>query len=93
MAEDQDLNEFDPRGLIRDGYVIEGISPAECRSIFLDWAIGVPVGKDARAAISALLSAYGADAPDHPMTIVLRDGLAEAPTAKRRGGRKGRLSD
>ncbi|WGH80423.1 hypothetical protein [Jannaschia ovalis] len=73
----------DPKGLIREAYRIEGISPAECRSIFLDWALSV---EDARAAIPRLLQGR----PEHPMTDVLREGLAEVPQG-RRGGRAARL--
>lgn len=86
-------DEMDPRGLIRDSYVIEGISAGECRSIFLDWAIGVPLGVEARAYVQALLDRYGAAYPDHPMTAVLREGLGEGPGARRRGGRRARRAD
>jgi hypothetical protein len=81
---------LDPKGVIRESYRIDGISEPECRSIFLDWAIGVPVGTDPRDQIRALLALYGEGAPDHPMTRVLTAGL-EAPTQTgRRGGRRGR---
>ncbi|MEM7487876.1 MAG: hypothetical protein AAF390_02000 [Pseudomonadota bacterium] len=78
----------DPKGLIRDAYEIEGISKPECRSIFLDWALSIdgPPGP----AISRLLEVHGEDG--HPMTDVLREGLADAPAARRRGGRRARLS-
>lgn len=82
--------ELDPKGLIRESYRIDGITEPECRSIFLDWAISVPAGTDARALIPGLLAHYGEAAPDHPMTTVLRDGLAEAGKTGRRGGRRGR---
>ena len=82
---------IDPRGLIREAYVIEGIGEAECRSIFLDWAIGVPSGEDARAHIATLLDRYGTGEPDHPMTRVLRDGLGQWDRTGRRGGRRGRI--
>ncbi|NRA99031.1 MAG: hypothetical protein HRU32_04275 [Rhodobacteraceae bacterium] len=87
-----DLQTLDPRGLIKDSYAIDGISEPECRSIFLDWAIAVPVGQDARPQIRALLDHYAEHAPDHPMTRVLGQGLADAPVAQRRGGRKARVS-
>jgi hypothetical protein len=86
----QDAAEIDPKGLIRESYRMEGIGLAECRSIFLDWAISVPAGVEARALIPALLEHYGA-APDHPMTQVLREGLPDAPPPARRGGRRGRF--
>ena len=86
-----DLAELDPKGLIRESYRIDGIGLPECRSIFLDWAMSVPAGAEARALIPGLLSAYAGDAPDHPMTQVLRDGLAApAPASGRRGGARAR---
>ena len=89
MNETQSL---DPRGLIQDAYHIEGISLPECRSIFFDWALGLPVGIDEGAAAGVLLAAHGAEAPDHPMTAVLREALAGAAApAGRRGGRRGRI--
>lgn len=80
----------DPKGLIRESYRIEGIGAPECRSIFLDWAISVPVGEDACARIGALLKRYGSDFPDHPMTAVLREALTPSDTRGRRGGARGR---
>lgn len=80
----------DPRGLIRESYRIEGIGAAECRSIFLDWAISVPEGADAPAQIRALLGRYEAEHARHPMTQVLRDALAPAARPGRRGGARGR---
>jgi hypothetical protein len=82
----------DPKGLIREAYRIEGITGAECRSILVDWALSL-AGDDPRTAIEALLARYGQDAEDHPMTLVLREGLTAAPTARRRGGRAARVGD
>lgn len=82
---------FDPTGLIREAYRIAGITAPECRSILLDWAIGRAAPDDLGAALKGLLARYGADA-GHPMTQVLREGLADAPPARRRGGRAGRFS-
>jgi hypothetical protein len=81
---------IDPRGLIREAYNIEGITDGECRSIFLDWAIGVPPDEDTRKHVASLLTRYG-EAADHPMTKVLKDGLGTPQRTGRRGGRKGRL--
>ncbi|MCU0906833.1 MAG: hypothetical protein MUF73_05155 [Rhodobacteraceae bacterium] len=75
---------LDPGGLIAEAYRIDGIGPAECRSIFLDWALKQPAGADPRPAITALLARHGTTAPDHPMTAVLTDGLAPPPTPRRR---------
>ena len=79
----------DPRGLIEESYRMEGLGPAECRTIFLDWALGVPEGEDIRPLVETLLARHGGEA-DHPMTAVLRDGLAATDTKGRRGGAMGR---
>jgi len=84
-------NELDPRGLIRDSYVIERITETECRSIFLDWVIFDDHELPQKKQIEHLLNHYGKAAPGHPMTRVLTSALEEAATPKRRGGRKGRL--
>ena len=83
---------MDSRGLIREAYRIEGIGAAECRSIFLDWVLGLPDGSATGPAIEAMLARYGEDAPDHPMTAVLREGLEGAASPRRRGGRRGRIA-
>ena len=73
----------DPRGLIREAYRMD-LSPAECRAVFLDWALGLE--RAGPAEVARLLARHGAAAPDHPMTAVLRAGLVEpAPPARRRG--------
>ena len=82
--------ENDQKGLIRESYRIEGIGAPECRSIFLDWAISVPVGVEAEDWIRALLDEYGAGNPDHPMTKVLEDALQPAARTGRRGGARAR---
>ena len=41
------LEEADPKGLVRESYNIEGITLGECRSIFMDWALSLPVGNEA----------------------------------------------
>lgn len=81
--------ELDPRGLIREAYRIEGITIWDCRSVFLDWALGRDPG-DLRPEIEFLLTHYGAEAPTHPMTEVLKAGLIAPQKARRRGGRAGR---
>lgn len=83
---------YDPKGLIHESYRIDGIQIGECRSIFLDWAISLPEGVETRAALTALVALYADEAPDHPMSAVLRQGLQAAPAGGRRGGRAGRLS-
>jgi hypothetical protein len=79
----------DPKGLIRESYRIDGITEAECRSIFLDWALSIPVA-DPRQEIEVLLTIYGPAHPEHPMTAVLSAGLERSRVQGRRGGRQGR---
>ena len=81
---------LDPKGLIREAYRIDGISLPECRSIFLDWAIGVPAGTDPKGVIRQLLDRYAEEPGDHPMTQVLREGLEAPARTGRRGGRRAR---
>lgn len=88
-----DLAEADPKGLVRESYRIEGITPGECRSIFIDWALSLPAGALVPRAVERLLSTYGATAPEHPMTEVLRQALATPDAPRRRGGRAGRMAD
>ena len=85
-----ELAEADPKGLVRESYLIEGITAGECRSIFLDWALSLRVGQDVPAACQRLIAEYAAANPDHPMTTVLEQGLAPSATPRRRGGRLGR---
>lgn len=84
-------DKLDPRELIKESYLIEGISAPECRSIFLDWALGVAQSADMQSNIKGLLERHAVAAPDHPMTAVLQEGLTTLPTAGRRGGRGARL--
>jgi hypothetical protein len=80
----------DPKGLIRESYRIDGITAEECRSIFLDWALSVPVGSDTRALVQTLLSLYAEHPADHPMTQTLTAALSAAEKPRRRGGRAAR---
>lgn len=81
---------LDPKALIREAYAIDGIVIEECRSIFLDWALSVPEGENPVVRIHGLLSQYGTDFPNHPMSAVLRQGLQTTIAPRRRGGRNGR---
>ncbi|AMY69351.1 hypothetical protein [Frigidibacter mobilis] len=87
-----DLDRADPKGLVRESYAIEGITPGECRSVFLDWALSLAAGVEPAEAMRVLLVRYGEGAPGHPMTAVLRAGLTGAAPPRRRGGRAGRVS-
>ncbi|MEM7519834.1 MAG: hypothetical protein AAF307_02250 [Pseudomonadota bacterium] len=80
----------DPKGLIFESYRIEGILKADCRTIFLDWALSLPIEQDTGAAIGTLLKSHGAQMPEHPMTQVLKEGLATMAAPRRRGGANSR---
>lgn len=84
-------DEFDPKGLIREAYLIEGISAPECRSIFLDWALSY--SGDQGIAMQILFDRYGPAAEDHPMTATLKEGLSGKASPRRKGGRRARVSD
>lgn len=84
---------FDPKGLILDAFAIEDIAAPECRSIFLDWALGVPEGRDVRKEVRFLLDHYAVREPEgHPMLVTLREALKDPETPRRRGGRKARVT-
>ena len=86
-----ELKEADPKGLVRESYRIDGITLGECRSIFMDWALSVPLGIDTAEAIRSLLAQYMPGNEDHPMTAVLTDALVAPQSPRRRGGRQGRV--
>lgn len=78
---------IDPRGLIFESFRIDGIRIEECRSIFLDWALGVPADGDMKAALETLQTEYAPKFPDHPMIAIIAEGLeraARAPGRRRR---------
>ena len=83
-------DDSDPKALIFEAYRIDMITPAECRSIFLDWALSLPADADTAAAVERLLARYGADNTDHPMTSVLRAGMTRLSAPRRRGGWRAR---
>ncbi len=83
-------DEHDPKGLIYESYRIDGITKSECRTIFLDWALSLPVGQEARDVIDHLLAQYEGDNPQHPMTEVLHEGRQATEKPRRRGGWRGR---
>ena len=85
-----ELAEADPKGLVRESFRIEGITEGECRSIFMDWALSIPVGAQVADAVRVLIATYGPANPDHPMTAVLHQALATPEPPRRRGGRTGR---
>lgn len=81
---------IDKKGLIYESYRIEGITLAECRTIFLDWALSVPMDRDMKADVQVLLTQYADQPADHPMTKTLLAALHETKPPRRRGGRSGR---
>lgn len=83
----------DPKGLISESYRIDGITAAECRTIFLDWALSLPDSSDSRLVLTSLVARYAEDAPDHPMTQVMREGLQTLSISGRRGGWRTRKRD
>lgn len=84
---------FDPKGLMKDAFIIDGITMSECRSIFLDWVLGVPEGRDVRAEVAVLLTHYESLVdPAHPMLVTLASACEKAEQPRRRGGRQSRLS-
>ena len=85
-----ELAEADPKGLVRESYRIEGITAGECRSIFMDWALSIPVGAPVPEAVRVLIATYAAATPDHPMSEVLRQALDAPVLPRRRGGRAAR---
>ena len=86
-------NPNDPKGLIYESYRIDGITKSECRTIFLDWALSLPMEQDTGTTIRALLVQYGEGAPDHPMSEVMQEGLAGMAAPRRRGGWRSRTRD
>ena len=87
-----ELKELDPRGLIADAFAIEGITAGECRSIFLDWALGVGQGQDAQKIVPDLIAHYAPRvAADHPMMVTLQAALVDVRPPRRRGGRASRV--
>jgi hypothetical protein len=84
---------LDPKGLIREAYRIEGIDDPMCRSVYLDWALSLQDGDEAAAMTATLLDRYGGAHPDHPMTLVLREGVERSARPARRRGRRARADE
>ena len=80
----------DPKGLIFESYRMEGITKPECRTIFLDWALSLPMERDTGKAIRTLLAHYRPEHPSHPMTEVMSEGLTSMAAPRRRGGWRSR---
>ena len=69
------LTDNDPRGLISESYRIEGITSKDCRTIFLDWCLGLNSDQDPATEIEVLYKFYSKKYRNHPMTDVLKEGL------------------
>ncbi len=77
----------DPRNLISDIYAMETISKSECRTVFLDWVLGLPEDADVQNYMKMFHDQYSSTHPDHPMTEIFREGIEQK---NRRRARKGR---
>ncbi|WP_227267907.1 hypothetical protein [Roseobacter weihaiensis] len=80
----------DPKGLIFEAYRIDGITKPECRTIFLDWVLSLPVEQDTGLSLRSLIAEYQPGHPDHPMNDVMTEGLAGMAAPRRRGGWRSR---
>ena len=80
----------DPKGLIFEAFRIEGISAEQCRVIFLDWALSLPDANESGPALERLVRKYAPDHENHPMLHVIREGMGETATPRRRGGWRAR---
>ena len=77
----------DERGLIYESYNIENISSSDCRSIFLDWLLGLNESLDPQEEIKNLYNFFHKKNINHPMTLILREGtnvIKKQKTKKRR---------
>ena len=78
-----DAKTHDPRNLIGDALIMEGLTVEENRSIFFDWAFGLKEPETAPASAAALLDVYRSEATaEHPM-IRLLEQAATGPAQKR----------
>ena len=83
-------NADDPRGLIDESFHITGIDISQCRSIFLDWALSLPIERETSPAISRLLKHHAQENEGHPMLAVLKEGVQTMAAPRRRGGWRSR---
>jgi len=77
----------DPMGLIFEAYRMDELSSTDCRTILLNWALGMPDGSEYTSSLAALHSIYCSEHPDHPMTAVIKEGLTNAANPKSVRGR------
>ena len=77
----------DPRGLILEAYNIEDLSEKDCRTIFLDWALGVPAESDMARLMSELAGHYVDLNPEHPMSMLLNENTGSTKNVRSLRGR------
>lgn len=73
-SKDQKYAYNDERGLIHESYNINDITFSDCRSIFLDWLLGLNDELDPKVEINNLYQIYFKKYSDHPMTKILKEG-------------------
>ena len=83
-----EYNQLDPKKLIAESYKIVGITSSECRSIFLDWALSIPLDSDSRLMALELYDHYHQVEKDHPMTLLLKSSSNKAKKRTRVGRRQ-----
>ena len=83
-----EYNKLDPKKLIAESYKIAGITASECRSIFLDWALSIPLDCDSRLMALELFDHYHQLDKDHPMTLLLKSSSNKAKGRTRVGRRR-----
>ena len=83
-----EYNQLDPKKLIAESYKIAGITASECRSIFLDWALSIPLDCDSRLMALELFDHYHQLDKDHPMTLLLKSSSNKTKGRTRVGRRR-----
>ena len=83
-----EYNQLDPKRLIAESYKIVGITSSECRSIFLDWALSIPLDSDSRLMALELYDHYQQVEKDHPMTLLLKSSSNKTKKRTRVGRRQ-----
>ena len=91
---DGELAGADPKGLIREAYAMPNITEAECRTVFLEWAMTLHSDVDAIQALRILLAHYQPDHAGHYMTSLIAQGVdarrSARPIGRRKRARRGR---
>ena len=94
MSGVEKLNEIvDPGGLIRESFLMKNLSPAEAKSIFIDWSMKLKSDVTDQIALKCLLEVYDTrEYAKHPMLAILREGLEQEALSPqgRTGGSRAR---